>query len=61
LAVLKLAILVSGVLALAKLGFLDSITGGYDTGRLGELIPIIKNNVPEPAGSPTGIIHKKVD
>jgi hypothetical protein len=33
LAVLKLAVLVSGVLALAKLGFLDFITGGFDTGR----------------------------
>jgi hypothetical protein len=31
LAVLKLA--VSGVLALAKLGFLDFIAGGFDTGR----------------------------
>jgi hypothetical protein len=29
LAVLKLAVLVSGVLALAKLGFLDFITGGF--------------------------------
>jgi hypothetical protein len=38
LAVLKLAILlVSGVLALAKLGFLDFITGGFDTGRFGGL------------------------
>jgi hypothetical protein len=37
LAVLKLAILVSGVLALAKLGFLDFITGGLDTGRFGGL------------------------
>jgi hypothetical protein len=35
--VLKLAILVSGVLALAKLGFLDFITGGFDTGRFGGL------------------------
>jgi hypothetical protein len=35
LAVLKLAILVSGVLALAKLGFLDFVTGGFDTGRFG--------------------------
>jgi hypothetical protein len=34
---LKLAILVSGVLALAKLGFLDFITGGFDTGRFGGL------------------------
>jgi hypothetical protein len=33
LAVLKLAVLVLGVLALAKLGFLDFITGGFDTGR----------------------------
>jgi hypothetical protein len=33
LAVLKLAVLVSGVLVLAKLGFLDFITGGFDTGR----------------------------
>jgi hypothetical protein len=32
---LKLAFLVSGVLALAKLGFLDFITGGFDTGRFG--------------------------
>jgi hypothetical protein len=31
LAVLKLAVLVSGMLALAKLGFLDIITGGFDT------------------------------
>jgi hypothetical protein len=38
LAVLKLAILVSGVLALAKLGFLDFITGGFDTGRFGGLL-----------------------
>jgi hypothetical protein len=37
LAVLKLAILVSGVLALAKLGFLDFITGSFDTGRFGDL------------------------
>jgi hypothetical protein len=37
LAVLKLAILVSGVLALAKLGFLDFIAGGFDTGRFGGL------------------------
>jgi hypothetical protein len=37
LAVLKLAILVSGVLLLAKLGFLDFITGGFDTGRFGGL------------------------
>jgi hypothetical protein len=37
LAVLKLAILVSGVLALAKLGFLDFITDGFDTGRFGGL------------------------
>jgi hypothetical protein len=37
LAVLKLAILVLGVLALAKLGFLDFITGGFDTGRFGGL------------------------
>jgi hypothetical protein len=37
LAVLKLAVMVSGVLALAKLGFLDFITGGFDTGRLGGL------------------------
>jgi hypothetical protein len=29
--------LVSGVLALAKLGFLDFITGGFDTGRFGGL------------------------
>jgi hypothetical protein len=41
LAVLKLAILVSGVLALAKLVFLDFITGGFDTGRFGGL-PIIQ-------------------
>jgi hypothetical protein len=40
LAVLKLAILVSGVLALAKLGFLDFITGGFDTGRFGGLPPL---------------------
>jgi hypothetical protein len=33
LAILKLAVLVSGVLALAKLGFSDFITGGFDTGR----------------------------
>jgi hypothetical protein len=31
------AILVSGVLALAKLGFLDFITGGFYTGRFGGL------------------------
>jgi hypothetical protein len=37
LAVLKLAVLVSGVLALAKLGFLDFITGGFDTCRFGGL------------------------
>jgi hypothetical protein len=37
LAVLKLAVLVSGVLALAKLGFLDVITGGFDTRRFGGL------------------------
>jgi hypothetical protein len=37
---LKLAVLVSGVLALAKLGFLDFITGGFDTGRFGGL-PIL--------------------
>jgi hypothetical protein len=41
LAVLKLAVLVSarvsGVLALAKLGFLDFITGSFDTGRFGGL------------------------
>jgi hypothetical protein len=37
LAVLKLAVLVSGVLALAKFGFLDFITGGFDTGRFGGL------------------------
>jgi hypothetical protein len=37
LAVLKLAVLISGVLALAKLGFLDFITGGFDTGRFGGL------------------------
>jgi hypothetical protein len=37
LAVLKLAVLVSGVLALAKLGFLDFITGGFITGRFGGL------------------------
>jgi hypothetical protein len=37
LAVLKLAVLVLGVLALAKLGFLDFITGGFDTGRFGGL------------------------
>jgi hypothetical protein len=37
LAVLKLAVLVSGVLTLAKLGFLDFITGGFDTGRFGGL------------------------
>jgi hypothetical protein len=37
LAVLKLVILVSGVLAQAKLGFLDFITGGFDTGRFGGL------------------------
>jgi hypothetical protein len=40
-AVLKLAILVSSVLALAKLGFLDFITGGFDTGRFGGLPRII--------------------
>jgi hypothetical protein len=34
---LKLAVLVSGVLVLAKLGFLDFITGGFDTGRFGGL------------------------
>jgi hypothetical protein len=44
LAVLKLAILVSGVLALAKLGFLDFITGGFDTGRFGgQFIFALKN------------------
>jgi hypothetical protein len=43
LAVLKLAFLVSGVLALAKLGFLDFITGGFDTGRFGGLPNILKN------------------
>jgi hypothetical protein len=32
-----LAVLVSGVLALAKFGFLDFITGGFDTGRFGGL------------------------
>jgi hypothetical protein len=32
LAVLKLAVSVSGVLALAKLGFLNFITGRFDTG-----------------------------
>jgi hypothetical protein len=37
LAVLKLAVLVSGVLALTKLGFLDFITGGFDSGRFGGL------------------------
>jgi hypothetical protein len=37
LAFLKLAVLVSGVLALAKLGFLDFITGGFDPGRFGGL------------------------
>jgi hypothetical protein len=37
LTVLKLAFLVSGVLALVKLGFLDFITGGFDTGRFGGL------------------------
>jgi hypothetical protein len=45
LAVLKLAILVSGVLALAKLGFLDFITGGFDTGRFGGLPKIFKPNL----------------
>jgi hypothetical protein len=44
LAVLKLAILVSGVLALAKLGFLDFITGGFDTGRFGGL-PLEPSNL----------------
>jgi hypothetical protein len=34
LALLKLAGLVLGVLALAKLSFLDFITGGFDTGGL---------------------------
>jgi hypothetical protein len=37
---MKLAVLVSGVLAplaLAKLGFLDFITGGFDNGRFGGL------------------------
>jgi hypothetical protein len=38
---LKLAVLVSGVLALAKLGFLDFITGGFDTGRFGGLSIIL--------------------
>jgi hypothetical protein len=38
---LKLAVLVSVVLALAKLGFLDFITGGFDTGRFGGL-PILQ-------------------
>jgi hypothetical protein len=37
LAVLNLAILVSGVLELDKLGFLDFITGGFETGRFGGL------------------------
>jgi hypothetical protein len=32
-----LAVLVSGVLPLAKLGFLDFITGGVDIGRFGGL------------------------
>jgi hypothetical protein len=44
LAVLKLAILVSGVLALANLGFLDFITGGFDTGRFGGLPKRISKN-----------------
>jgi hypothetical protein len=35
LAVLKLAVLVSGMLALAKLGFLNFITGRFDTGCFG--------------------------
>jgi hypothetical protein len=35
LAVLKLAVSVSGVLALAKLGFLNFITGRFDTGCFG--------------------------
>jgi hypothetical protein len=32
LVILKLAVLVSGVLALAKLGFLNFFTGRFDTG-----------------------------
>jgi hypothetical protein len=35
LAVLKLAVLVAGVLALAKLGFLNFIIGRFDTGCFG--------------------------
>jgi hypothetical protein len=35
LAVLKLVVLVSGVLALAKLGFLDFITEHFDAGCFG--------------------------
>jgi hypothetical protein len=38
---MKLAVLVSGVLALPKLGFLDFITGGFDTGRFGGLPAIL--------------------
>jgi hypothetical protein len=49
LAFLTLALLVSGVLALAKLGFLDFITDGFDsfdTGRFGGR-PIRINDVLE--------------
>jgi hypothetical protein len=35
LAILKLAVLISGVLALAKLSFLNFITGRFDTGCFG--------------------------
>jgi hypothetical protein len=45
LAVLKLAVLVSGVLVLAKLGFLDFITGGFDTGRFGGLSNSSDNHI----------------
>jgi hypothetical protein len=44
LAFLTLAVLVSGVLALPKLGFLDFITGGFDTGRFGGL-PNVKAKI----------------
>jgi hypothetical protein len=38
-----LAVLVSGVLSLAKLGFLNFITGRFDTGCFG-VLPVFLSN-----------------
>jgi hypothetical protein len=59
---LTLAVLVSGVLALAKLGFLDFITGGFDTGRFGglpKMLGLSTYSIPVTGQTKFGFFHSK--